>query len=71
MDIPNLDILIKVLECDKWPSQCKQCPYEYQYWDDSGDNGFWWCDDRRVEEETLFFLKMYQLAIKEHKNEND
>ena len=40
MNIPNLDNLIKAIECDAWPKQCKKCPYNYQYWDDSGDYGF-------------------------------
>lgn len=72
MNMPNLDILIKVIECDNWrPLKCQNCPYGYQYWDDHGDNPFWACDEQRIYEETLFFLKMYQLAIKEHENENN
>lgn len=42
MDIPNLDNLIKAIECGGWSSsQCEHCPWGYQHWDDSGDHGFW------------------------------
>ena len=68
MEIPNLDNLIKALKCDLWPKQCKNCPYDYNYWDDSGDYGFWCCDDIRKDEEVLFYLKLYQYLIKEQEN---
>lgn len=68
--MPDLDTLIKVIQCNKWPSQCQHCPYGYQYWDDSGDNGFWWCDENRVYKETIFFLSLYQKLIKEQNDEN-
>lgn len=61
--IPNLDTLIKVLEC--LGHNCRKCPYGYGYYDDSGDTGFWTCDTMRVENESLFFLKLYQHLIKE------
>ena len=68
--IPNLDILIKVLEC--LGQNCRECPYGYSYYDDNGDYGFWTCDTMRVEEESLFFLKLYQHLIKEgEKNGNN
>ena len=66
--MPDLDTLIKVIQCDKWFSQCKQCPYGYQYWDDSGDNGLWCCDENRIYKETLFFLKLYNMVIKDNEN---
>lgn len=68
MNIPNLDNLIKVMECEAWPKQCEHCPYGYQYWDDSGDNGFWWCDENKVIADALFYLKLYQYLIKEQEN---
>ena len=52
--IPDLDTLIKVLEC--LGRNCRECPYGYSYYDDNGDYGFWTCDTMRVEEESLFFL---------------
>jgi len=69
MNIPDLDNLIKALECDLWPKQCENCPYGYNYWDDSGDYGFWWCDDSRKSDESLFYLKLYQHLIKEQEND--
>ena len=67
--MPNLDTLIKVLEC--LGHNCRECPYGYSYYDDNGDYGFWTCDTMRVEEESLFFLKLYQHLIKEgEKNGN-
>jgi hypothetical protein len=67
--IPDLDILIKVIECPMHPHNCRECPYGYSYYDDNGDYGFWTCDTMRVEEESLFFLKLYQHLIEEDKNE--
>ena len=64
MDIPNLDNLIKSLECDTWESKkCMQCPYNYQHLDDSGDTSFWRCDDDKQLEDILFYLKLYQYLI--------
>ena len=63
--IPNLDTLIKVIECPTYPHNCRKCPYGYGCYDDSGDTGFWTCDIVRVENEILFFLKLYQHLIKE------
>ena len=72
MDIPNLETLIKVIHC--WygpyqgPNQCKNCPYGYQYYDDTGDTGFWTCDEERTTKETLFFLELYYMVVKENEN---
>ena len=63
--IPDLDTLIKVIECPMHPHNCRECHYGYSYYDDNGDYGFWTCDTMRVEEESLFFLKLYQHLIKE------
>lgn len=55
---PNLDNLIHAIECETWAtSQCEHCPYGYQYWDDSGDHGFWFHDDEKTLNDALFFLK--------------
>ena len=70
--MPNLDTLIKVIECPMHPHNCRECQYGYSYYDDNGDYGFWTCDTMRVEEESLFFLKLYQHLIKEgEKNGNN
>ena len=66
MDIPNLDNLIKAIECDGYlKNQCEHCPYNYQIYDTSGDSYFWWCDENKLWEHALFYLKLYQYLIKE------
>ena len=67
--MPNLKTLIAVLEC--LGRDCKKCPYGYGFYDDSGDSGFWTCDTMRVEEESLFFLKLYQHLIEEGEVHNE
>lgn len=68
MNIPNLNEVIKALDCEEWrPSVCKQCVYGFL--DDHGDNPIWACDRQRVIEESLFYLKLYQHLIKENNNE--
>ena len=62
--MPDLDTLLKVIQCDLWVD-CKKCPYGYQYWDESGDYGYWRCNENRVLEETVFFLSLYQKLIQE------
>ena len=69
--MPDLDTLIKVIECPLHYRACCECPYEYGYYDESGDHGFWTCDTTRVEEESLFFLKLYQHLIKEGEKHNE
>ena len=64
--MPELKTLIAVLECLGW--DCQKCPYGYGFYDNSGDTGFWTCDTARVEEETLFFLKLYQHLIEGEEN---
>ncbi len=67
MNIPNLNNLIKAIECEEWhPSVCKRC--DYGYLDDHGDNSIWTCNEEKVKEETLFYLKLYQYLIKEDIN---
>lgn len=66
MDIPNLDNLIHAIECEGiFYNGCKRCPFGYHHWDDSGDNGMWCCDEAKITEDTLFYLKLYQYLIKE------
>ena len=67
--MPDLKTLIAVIECPGYSHNCKKCPYGYGFYDDSGDYGFWTCDTMRVEEESLFFLKLYQHLIEEKENE--
>ena len=68
-NIPNLDNVISAMECEgTFKNLCKHCPYDYQYWDDSGDYGFWWCDENKVWGHALFYLKLYQYLIKEKNN---
>lgn len=67
--IPNLDNLIKAIECEEWkPSICEYCQYNYQYLDDSGDHAFWFCDEEKKINDALFYLKLYQHLIKEQEN---
>ena len=62
MDVPNLDNLIKALECKEWrPSICKQCTYGFL--DDHGDTPIWACNEEKIKEESLFYLKLYQHLI--------
>lgn len=65
MRIPNLDNLIKALECEEWrPSVCKQCIYGFL--DDHGDYPIWTCDEERKNKEALFYLKLYRYLIEEN-----
>lgn len=69
-DIPDLDNLITAIQCEGYfKNQCEKCPYNYQMLDDSGDNAFWWCDENKLWEHTLFYLKLYQHLIEEQKND--
>ena len=69
MNIPDLDNLIQAIKCDNWtPHHCQYCPYNYQYWDDHGDNAFWTCNEEKKLEDALFYLSIYQYLIKEKEN---
>lgn len=62
MEVPNLDNLIKALECEEWrPSICKRCTYGFL--DDHGDTPIWACNEEKIKEESLFYLKLYQHLI--------
>lgn len=66
--IPNLNRLIEAIECDEWrPSICSKC--EYGYLDTSSDHPIWTCNEIKITEEVLFYLKIYQHLIEENKNE--
>lgn len=66
MNVPNLNDLIKAIECEEWrPSKCKVCSYGYL--DDHGDTPVWTCDEARLKEESLFYLKLYQYLIEKEK----
>lgn len=67
--IPDLDNLIKAIECDKWTGPyCENCPYNYGHLDTSGDHYFWTCNEEKKWEDALFYLKLYQYLIKEQEN---
>ena len=66
IDTPNLDNLIKALECDDW--HCQECPFGYNYLDDHGDNLIYACDEQKLIGDAVFYLKMYQYLIKENKD---
>ena len=70
MDIPNLDNLINAIDC-YWNTfdRCEKCPSGFNYLDDSGDYAFWSCDQWKMTEETLFFLKLYKYLVEENKND--
>lgn len=66
MMIPDLDNLIKAIECDAWSEpHCEHCPYGYGYLDTSGDHFFWTCKEEKKWEDALFYLKLYQHLIQE------
>ena len=68
MNIPELDNLIKAMQCEGWlKSQCEHCPLNYQKLDDCGDHPFWWCDEDKILENALFYLKIYQHLIQTQK----
>lgn len=67
MIIPKLNNLITALECEDWrPSVCEHC--EYGFLDDHGDYPIWSCNETRLREESLFYLKLYQYLIEEQEN---
>lgn len=67
--IPDLDNLIKALECGEWrPNVCEHCQYGYQWLNDLGDNEFWDCSESKLLDDALFYLKLYQHLIKEQEN---
>ena len=69
IEIPNLDNVINALQCEGcFKHQCEHCPYGYSHLDDRGDNSFWWCNEEKVLEDALFYLKLYQYLIKEQSN---
>lgn len=71
MNIPDLNNLIKAIECDSWVhGGCEYCPYNYQYLDDRGDTTNWFCDEEQVMEDSLFYLKLYQKLIEEQNNDS-
>lgn len=72
MEIPNLNNLIKAFDCNYFhcPTQHRYCPYGYNKWDDSGDNPFWTCDEDKMIEDAVFYLKLYQKLIEEQNNDS-
>lgn len=59
--MPDLEKLIGAIECGNWSSsECKHCPFDYQYYDDSGDTAFWCCDEDKKLEDALAFLKIIE-----------
>lgn len=65
--IPDLEQVIRAFTCQEWRSSiCKKC--DYKFWDDHGDYPDWACDEERIKEEVLFYLKLYQYLIKEKEN---
>lgn len=70
MEIPNLNDVIKALECEEWKSSvCKKCIYGLL--DDHGDYPIWTCNEDKKINEALFYLKLYQKLIKEKENKNE
>ena len=68
-DIPELSQVIRAFECEEWrPSACKTCAYGYL--DDHGDTPIWACDEIRIHEEVLFYLKIYQYLIEQQDIKN-
>lgn len=67
--IPNLDNIIKAYECPGF--KCKACPYGYGYLNHDGDYGVWTCDLYKLEQDMLFYLKLYQHLIKEEEKKTN
>lgn len=66
--IPDLNKLIKAIECEGWRSfDCSKC--KYSYIDDHGDHPIQSCNEEKIKEETLFYLKLYQYLIEGKNNE--
>ena len=70
MNIPELNNLIKALQCDNLTNaSCQKCPYGYGYLDESGDYSFWCCNEIKLNEDSIFYLKLYQHLIEESEND--
>ena len=65
--MPDLENLIKAMECSNWhESICENCPYGYGHIDDSGDHAFWCCDDDKVYNDAISWLKLIQHLINDN-----
>ena len=73
MEIPDINNLIDALNCTEWVhyGACEHCPYNYQIYDTSGDSYFWRCNDDKLWEHVLFYLKLYQYLINNNKNNKE
>jgi len=65
--MPDLNILIKAMECERFCDACRNCPYGYGFEDESGDFPFWSCNEGKIMEDALVYLKIYQHLIEETK----
>lgn len=65
MSIPELNNLIKAIECNKaqnntFDCDCQHCQFGYNYVDDISDVQFYACDEVRLFDDALHYLKLYQ-----------
>ena len=71
----NLDNVVAAYECWNNPykkDKCDHCPYNYSYFDDSGDGrSFYTCDEEKLLNDMYVWLKLYQYLIKEDKKGNN
>ena len=61
-----IERVISAYNCGEiqWPGdRCEHCPYGYGYFDDSGDNAFWWCNDEKLEEDAIKMLRILKEKI--------
>ena len=64
----SISNILRAYECseDFYKHDCKNCPYGFQHYDDSGDNAYWTCNF------DLISQRMYQwLAIFNHIAEDE
>ncbi len=46
--------------------KCQNCPFNYQYFDDSGDGpGMWRCNEEKLENDMYQWLKIYQHLVED------
>ena len=72
--IPDLENLLNAIACSHGlyvGNKCEKCPFGYSYYDDSGDYGFWRCDEQHFDTDILFYLYLYKYLIDEDKKKND
>ena len=65
----SISNVLKAYECSDsfYKHDCKNCPYGYGYYDDSGDNGYWTCDFDLISKTMYQWLSIFQHLSEEEK----